>query len=161
MAPSTSPLSQQVIERIVTVLAAIRTGSSFYYTAFDVIKRYVHWQEATLTESKPLYMVFRDSGGAINYLGENNYEEDWNVNIKGYVRHASDTVTRLERAIRDVQKAINDDSKGEDAGSLGAITAAVTIEEPPETDNGYLSLVGFGFFDQRIRVRTDGEFGEL
>lgn len=161
MAPSTNPLTQQVIERVVTVLAAITTGSSYFYTPYAVIKRYVHWNEATLRVSRPLYMVFIDSGGAINYIGENNYEDDWYLNVKGYVKDPSDTVTPLVRSIRDVQKAINDDSKGEGAGSLGAITAAVTIEEPPETDNGYLSLVGFGFFDQRIRIRTDGEFGEL
>jgi len=160
MAP-TNPLTQQIIERVITVLEAITAGDNFFYTPYAVIKRYVHWREAKLTATKPLYMVFRDSGGVITYIGENNYCADYFINIKGYVQDPSDTVTKLERAIRDVCKAINDDSKGESAGALGALTAAVTIEEPPETDNGYLSLEGFGFFDQRIRIRIDGEFGEL
>lgn len=160
MAP-TNPLTQQIIERVVTVLAAITTGSNYFYTPADVIKRYVHWREAGLSPDNPLYMVFRDSGGVITYIGENNYCADYFINVKGYVQDNSDTVTKLERAIRDVCKAINDDSKGESAGTLGALAAAVTIEEPPETDNGYLSLEGIGFFDQRIRVRIDGEFGEL
>lgn len=161
MALPSNPLTQQVIERVVTVLQAITTGSNFFYTPYAVIKRYVLWNEATLRVSRPLYMVFRDTGGPIAPIGENLYEMEWYLNVKGYVKDPSDTVTPLGRAIRDIQKAINDDSKGESAGSLGAITAAVTIEESPLTDNGYLSLVGFGFFDQRIRIRTDGEFGEL
>ncbi len=160
MAP-TNPLTQQIIERVIAVLEAITTGDNFFYTPYAVIKRYVHWREAKFTATQPLYMVFRDSGGVITYIGENNYEADYFINIKGYVQDPEDTVTKLERAIRDICKAINDDSKGEDAGSLGALSAAVTIEEPPETDNGYLSLEGFGFFDQRIRIRIDGELGEL
>lgn len=161
MAPATDPLTQQAIERIVTVLAAITTGASYFYTPAAVIKRFVHWREASFGPDNPLYMVFRDSGGGIGYIGHELYCEDWNINVKGYVQDNNDTVTKLERAIRDIRKAINDDSKSEAAGSLGALAAAVTIEEPPETDNGYLSLEGFGFFDQRIRIRTDGDFGEL
>lgn len=160
MAP-TNPLTQQIIERVITVLAAITAGSNYFYTPIDVIKRYVHWREAKFTATQPLYMVFRDSGGVIENIGADLYCEDYFINIKGYVQDPSDTVTKLERAIRDIKKAINDDSKLETAGSLGALSAAVTIEEPPETDNGYLSLEGIGFFDQRIRVRIDGDFGEL
>lgn len=161
MAPATDPLTQQVIERIITVLEAITTGDDFFYTPAAVVKRFVHWREANFTPAKPIYMVFRDSGGEITYIGEQTYCEDWVVNVKGYVQDNADTVTKLERAIRDIRKAINDDSASAEAGSLGAIAAAVTIEEPPETDNGYLSLEGIGFFDQRIRIRTDGDFGEL
>lgn len=157
----TNPLTQQIIERIITVLEAITTGDDFFYTPAAVTKRFVHWREASYTADKPYYMVFRDSGGTIEYIGENLYCEDYFINIKGYVKDNNDTVTRLERAIRDIKKAINDDSKGEGTGTLGALAAAVTIEEPPETDNGYLSLEGIGFFDQRIRIRIDGEFGEL
>lgn len=161
MAIPTSPLTQQVIERIIAVLAEITTGANYFYTPAAVMKRFVHWREASFSPDNPLYMVFRDSGGEISCIGENLYCEDWFVNVKGYVQDNADTVTKMERAIRDIRKAINDDSKSEAAGSLGAIAAAVTIEEPPSTDNGYLSLEGKGFFDQRIRVRTDGEFGEL
>ncbi len=161
MAPGTNPLTQQIIERIVTVLAAITTGDDFFYTPAAVAKRFVHWREASFSADKPYYMVFRDSGGVITQIGENLYCEDYFINIKGYVKDNNDTVTRLERAIRDIKKAINDDSASEVAGTLGALAAAVTIEEPPETDNGYLSLEGIGFFDQRIRIRIDGDFGEL
>jgi len=160
MAP-TNPLSQQCIDRVVTVLSAITAGSSFFYTPFDVKKEFLIWREAKFTKDKPLYMVSRGSGGAITYIGENNYEMEFFISIQGYVQDSSDAVTRLCRAIRDVQKAINDDSKGETAGTLGALAAAVTIEESPETDNGYFSPEDIGWFDQLIRVRIDGEFGEL
>lgn len=157
----TNPLTQQIIERIIAVLEAITMGDDFFYTPAAVAKRFVHWREASFSPDKPYYMVFRDSGGTIEYIGHELYCEDWNINVKGYVQDNSDTVTKLERAIRDIRKAINDDSKSETAGSLGALAAAVTIEEPPDSDNGYLSLEGIGFFDQRIRIRTDGDFGEL
>ncbi len=160
MAP-TNPLSQQCIDRIVTVLAAITAGDNYFYTPFDVIKEYMIWREAKLTADKPLYMVARASGGVITYIGENLYELEFMISVQGYVQDPSDAVTRLCRAIRDIQKAINDDSKSETAGTLGALAAAVTMEESPETDNGYFSPEDVGWFDQRIRVRIDGDFGEL
>ena len=79
----------------------------------------------------------------------------------GYVQDNNAPGTKIIRAVRDIRKAIDIDSRLGTAGALGAIAVAVTIEEPPETDNGYLSLEGFGFFDQRIRTRADGDYGEL
>ena len=160
MAP-TNPLSQQCIDRIVVVLAAITAGDNFFYTPFDVIKEYMIWREAKLTADKPLYMVARASGGVITQIGEHLYEMEFYVSVQGYVQDPSDAVTRLCRAIRDIQKAINDDSKSEVAGTLGELSAAVTMEESPETDNGYFSPEDVGWFDQRIRIRIDGDFGEL
>lgn len=159
--PPTNPLTQQIIERIITVLKAIVAGDNYFYTPYDVAKKFVHWEEARLTPDKPHYMIFRDSGGSIEFAGTNQYDETWYINIKGYVKDNSDTVTKLERAIRDIRKAINDDSKSAAAGSLGALGIQTIFEEPPETDNGYLSVEGFGFFDQRVKIITSGDFGEL
>lgn len=162
MAVPTNPLAQQVIERVVAVLEAISAGSSYFYTPIAVKKKFVHYREARLTATQPLYMVFRDSGGVIQDIGAgaNVLEEEWFLNVKGYVHDPVDTVTKLVRAIRDIRHAIDTDARSEASGSLGNL-GNVTIEEAPETDNGYLSLEGFGFFDQRIRVRSDGNFGEL
>lgn len=155
------PLALQIIDRIITALKAIKAGDDFFYTPYDVAKKFVHWEEAKVKASRPLYMVFRDSGGSIEFAGTNLYDEHWFINVKGYVKHNSDTVTPLEKAIRDIQKAINDDSKSSDAGSLGRLGIQVIFEEPPTTDNGYLSSQGFGFFEQRVKVISTGDFGEL
>jgi len=160
MAP-TDPLTLQIIDRIITVLKAIIAGENYFYTPYAVAKKFTHWQEASMTPTKPHYMVFRDSGGSIEFAGTDLYDEHWYINIKGYVKDNSDTVTKLEKAIRDIRKAINDDSKSAVAGSLGALGVQTIFEEPPTTDNGYLSSEGFGFFDMRIKVITSGDFGEL
>jgi len=157
----TAPLSLRIIERIITVLKAIVAGDDYFYTPYAVEKKFVHWEEASVKADKPLYMVFRDSGGRTEFAGTDLYDEHWFINIKGYVKHNSDTVTPLERAIRDIQKAINDDSKSGAAGSLGALGVQTTFEEPPTTDNGYLSSQGFGYFEQRVKVISTGDFGEL
>lgn len=159
--PPVDPLSLKVIDRVVVVLKAITAGSDFFFTPYDVIKKFVHWEEANVKAGKPLYMVFRDSGGMIEFAGTDLYDEHFYLNVKGYVKDNSDTVTPLERAIRDIRKAINDDSKSAAAGSLGALGIQTIFEEPPETDNGYLSVEGFGFFDQRVKIITSGDFGEL
>lgn len=160
MAP-TDPLSQQCIDRIVIILGAITAGDNYFYTPFDVIKEFLIWRDAKLTKDKPLYMVSRGSGGVITQIGEHLYELEFIISIQGYVQDPSDAVTRLCRAVRDVQKAVNDDSKSEDTGTLGDLAAAVTMEESPETDNGYFSPEDVGWFDQKVRVRIDGDFGEL
>jgi len=160
MAP-TNPLALQIIDRIIAVLKGITAGDDFFFTPYDVAKKFIHWEEAVLTPTKPHYMVFRDSGGSIEFAGTDLYDEHWYINIKGYVKDNSDTVTKLEKAIRDIRKAINDDSKSAVAGSLGALGVQTIFEEPPSTDNGYLSSEGFGFFEQRVKIITSGDFGEL
>jgi len=159
MAPATNPKRLQVIDRIVTVLKAIVTGDNYFYTPYDVTKRFVHWAEA---KGFPLYMVHSASGGTIVYAGEQQYDESFYVSVKGIVQDQNDTISKLEKAIRDIRKAINDDSESTAAGSLGTLCVQVRIDEPPETDNGYLQLEGgFGFFDQRIHIQITGEYGEL
>ena len=157
----TDPMSLKIIDRIVTILQAIIAGDSYFFTPYDVAKKFVHWEEAKVKANRPQYMIFRDSGGRTEFAGTNLYDEHWFINVKGYVKHNSDTVTPLEKAIRDIQKAINDDSKSDAAGSLGQLGIQVIFEEPPSTDNGYLSSQGFGFFEQRVKVISTGDFGEL
>ena len=157
MAPATNPLRLQVIDRVVTVLKAIAEGTSYWYTPCEVVKRFVHWTEA---KGFPTYMVFTDSGGKLEAGTPNFFSEEFNVNVKGIVKDHVDTVTKVERCLRDIRKAINDDTRpSTGAGSLGALGALVFIEEGATTDNGYLSLEGFGFFEQRIRIVISGDFG--
>ena len=156
----TIPLRLQAINRIVTVLQAIAAGGTYFYTPGAVVKRFVHWGEC---KSFPTYMVFTASGGKVELSGaagdDSEYTEDFYVSVKGIVKDSIDTVTRLENCIADIRKAIDADSRSGVAGSLGALAVETRIEESPETDDGYLSLEGFGFFDQKIRVSIAGVMG--
>ena len=155
------PLRLQVIDRIVAVLKGIVAGAVYFYTPGGVEKRFVHWTEA---KNFPTYMVFTGSGGTVGLSGaaggDSEYTEDFFVSVKGIVKDSEDTVTRLERCIADVRKAIDLDSQSGEPGTLGAIAVQTTFEDSPDTDDGYLSLEGFGFFDQRVRVSIAGNMGE-
>lgn len=154
--PATAPKRLQIIDRVIAVLKTIVNGADYFYTPYDVAKRFCHWTEPV---GYPYYMVFAGSGGKI----ENNtgvYEEDWYITIKGYVKDDLDTTTVMERCLRDIRKAINADMESGSAGSLAALNAVVLFEEPAMTDDGYLSAEGFGFFDQRVHVNTRALYEE-
>lgn len=160
MATPTTPLRLQVINRIVAVLQAIAAGATYFYTAGAVTKRLMHLDEC---KAFPTYMVFTAPGGTVELSGaagdESEYTEDFFVSVKGIVKDSVDTVTRLENGIADIRKAIDADSRSGAAGSLGVLAVETRIETAPETDDGYLSLEGFGFFDQKIRVSIAGVMG--
>jgi hypothetical protein len=164
MPPAANPLRLQVIDRIYAVLGAITTGASYFYAPAQVTKKFVHWAEAI---DFPVYMVFSDSQGSIELTGaagsETEYSETFNLNIKGIISDPSDTVSVLEKCLRDIRKAINDDSISSSAGSLMQIPGVIQVEivDGAETDNGYLSAEGKGFFEQRIKVTICGKYGEL
>jgi hypothetical protein len=159
MAAPADPLRLQVVDRVVAVLSQIRAGDNYFYTPRQVSKRFVHWNEA---KAFPCYSVSTASGGKIELEGApHTYDEDFYISVKGIVQDQADTVTKLERCIRDVRKAIDADSSSGAAGSLSVLAANYWIDEPPETDDGYLVLEGFGFFDQRIRFRVSGTFGVI
>jgi len=154
------PLRLQIINRIVDVLQGITTGATYFYTPGDVAKRFIHWSEA---KSFPTYMVFSAPGGTVELSGaagdDSEYTEDFFVSVKGIVKDSTDTVTKLERCIADVRKAIDADSRSGAAGTLGVLAVQTRIEDSPETDDGYLSLEGFGFFDQKVRISIAGVMG--
>jgi hypothetical protein len=160
MTTPTVPLRLQIIDRIVDVIKGIVSGATYFYTPGAVEKRFVHWTEA---KSFPTYMVFSGSGGTVELSGaagdDSEYTEDFFVSVKGIVKDSVDTVTKLERCIADIRKAIDADSRSGVAGTLGALAVQTRIEDAPETDDGYLSLEGFGFFDQKVRVSIAGVMG--
>jgi hypothetical protein len=155
-----TPLRLQVINRIVAVLQGISTGATYFYTPGEVAKRFIHWSEA---KAFPTYMVFTAPGGKVELSGaagdDSEYTEDFYVSVKGIVKDSEDTVTRLENCIADIRKAIDTDSRSGIAGTLGVLAVETRIEDSPETDDGYLSLEGFGFFDQKVRVSIAGVMG--
>jgi hypothetical protein len=149
MSIPTTPPRLLVLERIVTVLKSIAAGANYFYTP-KVEKRFVHWAEANYF---PTYMVFPGSGGRIEIESTQNYDEDMIVSIKGIVKDSIDPGSVIEKCLCDIRRAIDIDSRSGVAGTLGALTNEAVFEEGPTTDDGYLSLEGFGFFDQPLRVK--------
>lgn len=157
----TDPKSLQIINRIYDVLRAIQAGENYFYTPFKVARRFMDYNEC---EGYPTYSVFRgEPAGGSAYAGENLWDEDFFINIYGIIQHDSDTVTVMERAIADIRKAIDDDSRSGAANTLGdgVMCVDVRFDEPPWTDEGILSNEGFGFFHIRLRVIMSGEYGEI
>jgi hypothetical protein len=149
------PLRLQVIDRIVAVLTAITEGADYFYKPSQVLKRLVAIEDCS---GFPVVMVFPVSGGAIENIGPDRYDEVLEVLIKGYVKDTTDPVTIIERFLRDVRKAINDDARSGTAGSLGVIATNFEFPASPEVE---FSIDGFGGFDQRLRMTITGAFGTL
>lgn len=145
-------LRLQVLERVKEVLCSIDAGSGkYFYTPASVSFRFQHWSEIG---SFPAYMISAASGGRMEASAsaqpEIEYTEDYYVSIKAVVR-AEDTVTALENTIQDIRTAILEDARNSDPESLGGLTILVEMEEPPITDDGYLSLEGYAFCDLRVK----------
>jgi hypothetical protein len=156
MSTPNDPLRLDVIDRVVEVLEGITSGASYFYTPAAVSKRFIHWAEVKGT---PVYMVSADSGGTISYAAPDLISEEFYINVKGIVQDKEDVVAALERALRDVRVAILADTEPTaGSGSLGELGALVFFDEPPTTDNGYLSAEGLGFFEQRIRIHIASEW---
>ncbi len=160
--PSADPKRLQLIDRVIAVLRTIDAGTDHYfYTPHEVTKRMIHYREAT---GYPTYMVHTDSATETpQTLSDHGYDEVVAISVKGIVdAEDGDAVTKLERCVRDIRYALDQDSRGTDSDSIGAVSAdGHIVFDSLETDNGYLGLEGFGYFDQRILVRMTGDWGEL
>lgn len=156
MAP-TEPLLLRVRDRIVTVLKTIVAGDDYNRTPYDVTERLVHWREA---RGYPLFMVYIESAEPPEFAGANHYEQNIIFTVKGYVKNKTDTGKEMLLSITDIRRAINLDSKSGAAGTLGVLTTQARIADF-WTDNGYLALEGFGFFEQKIAIEVTGDEGEL
>jgi len=153
MMPPETPKRLQVLDRIGEILQSITAGETYFYTPGAVMKRFVHWAEAP---AFPCYMIFSGSGGSIETTAQATphveHTETFEVSIKGYVKDDTDTVSMMEKCIADIKRAIYADFRSQAAGSLGVLAVNLEFLEPPTTDDGYLSLEGFGFFDLRVEV---------
>lgn len=159
--PSADPIRLQIIDRFVTVLSAITAGASYWYTPGKVSKGFLLVPDIP---AFPCYMVMAgEKGGQIVPEGmPDEHTETFTVSVKGVVQcnSSAEAMTTIERALRDVRKAINDDSVSGSAGTLGVLAESVWIVEGPDMDDGYL-IQNYGFFDQRFQVKIIGLFGEL
>jgi hypothetical protein len=149
----TDPIRLRVRDRIYDVLKAVREGADYFYTAGQVERRFIAYDEV---KRSPCYMVSTDTGGSIEQV-QDLFIEDFYVNVKCWIQDKDDPVSILERALADVRTAINADTlPTAGTGSLADLDALVFFDEPPTTDNGYLSLEGYAFFEQRIKIQVSG-----
>ena len=158
MSQPTLPKRLQAIERIIDVLKAISAGSNYFYSAYEVNRRFKHWDELN---GSPTYSVHTDSGGELVELTDHKYDETFVVVVKGVIDNMDDPVGTLEKCIRDVRTAIDADSFHGGTGTLSRLAVRTRIAGPPDTDNGNLSLIGKAYFEQRIEITISGDFGEL
>jgi hypothetical protein len=151
------PLRLQVIDRVVDVLNGIREGEDYFYSPRQVGKGFISEPVAY-----PVYMVRSESGGDIEMHTDAQFAETFYLSINGRVQEMGDVVTPLERAIRDVRKAIDADCRsGAGAGSLITLATAVVFDAPPEITYDADNVGPFAEFSQRVRITISGEFGEI
>jgi hypothetical protein len=158
MAWPTETKRVSVVDRVVTVLKAIREGATYFYSPAAVSKRYTHWKEVV---KAPDYSVSLDSGGKMEAGLNGWWTEEFYINVKGVVVDDTDAVSVIARCLRDVRLAIETDMASTATGSLGSLCSALFFDDGAETDNGYLSLEGKGQFEQRIRIVISGTIGTL
>jgi hypothetical protein len=160
MAYPTTPLRLQVIDRAVTVLQAISAGTSYFYTPYAVQKRLMHWKECG---GFPTYMIFMSRSEEPERHLDNEYMTAYTISVQGWVDlEMGEPQSKLCKCIRDVEKAINEDSKSTTAGSLGALASNGLVDiGAVETDNGGFSLEGFAFFEQLVSIKLIGDWGDF
>jgi len=156
----TDPLRLQVADRFETVLNAIVAGDDYFYTPHKVAKIPLSYE---LAKYGNLYEVFTgEDVGSIEITGRENYDETFYVSVVGTVFDRADLVTKVEKAIRDIRRAIDVDAKSPAAGSLGAsMTVQVRIDESPAISYFSEDKDSFAQFDQKFRVQITGDFGDL
>jgi len=155
--PAADPKRLLVLNRFVTVLKAITAGASYFYTPYDVQNKFYHFNEVP---GYPLYMVFTEDGQQPEEAGHELYDETFSITVNAYVQHSTNAEAVKERCLRDVRKAINDDTKNPAAGSLSALTVRVQVGKT-ETDNGIYSIADAAFFSQEFIVMISGDYGEI
>lgn len=153
-----TPPRLAAIDRIETVLKAIVEGADYWHTPGAVLRKFIFPEAAT---AFPTYMISTASEGTIGQTGPNEYTEEFHISIKCYVRDFENTTKWLEECIADIRKAVDRDSRSGAVGTLGQLGVETIFDTPPDTDDGYLSADGLGFFDMRVRIRLAWRYGTL
>jgi len=153
-----NPKRLQVRDRVIALLTAITAGASYFFTTVKVFPKTVLETECP---GYPCASVHPDSGGEIAESTSNSYDETFYLSVEGLVKDLDDPGAAVLKWNRDIRKAIDDDHRNGGAGSLATLAVLCEIREPPETDNGFFSGKGFGWFKQRIKFMVTGDIGDL
>jgi hypothetical protein len=145
--PATLPLRLQVVNRVIAVLEAITQGADYWFTP-AVVRRHLAPREVV---KFPVYAVFPGEGRDPEELS-GEVTEEFEIVIKGAVQSNTDTVTEQEKAIADIRKAIDRDSRVRTTGTLGSLAISVRIGSSATDEGEYVSQ-SMGFFEQRLKVQ--------
>lgn len=156
------PKRKKVADRFVTILGSIAAGNDYFFTPMEVAKHYIFPEEAACVQNRPVYSVYPEgSSGSFFVETGGVYDEKYPLTVHGIVENPVDIVGDLEKAVRDVRKAVEADSRNTDPGALGDLCINVSIENPPETDGGAFSGIGRGYFAQEFMIHVSGDVTEL
>jgi len=149
------PKRLRVRDRVIVVLKGITMGDAYFTTPYDVLPRFVTIDEAG---GFPLLMVTVASGGEFSESMDGMRDEIFLISVDGYVDDSTNSVQAMERFLRDIRKALYLDAMSGAAGGLGdpALCSNFKIAEPPDTDEGTLSLINKAFFSQRFSCNISG-----
>lgn len=154
---ATDPKRLQIINRIVTVLGAIAAGANYHYTPRQVAKGFV-----SEPRGFPVYEVVTGPGGDIRDHSDFQAEETFTVSVLGTVQDAQDVATKLERALKDVRRAISRDLRPEaGAGSLRTLADWAGFDGQADVNYDFDGKGFFAAFSQRIKFTLSGELGEI
>ena len=151
MSYPTDPLSVQVRARVLEVLGDIVEGDDYFATPGVVYDNYKNWKER---EAFPAYEVIFGSGGAWEEQIGDHASETFTLVVHGSIADNEDPPSAIRKLIRDVRKAILNDT------TLGTLASRITLGET-RTDNGAGALTGGGWFDQDFAVTIHGQIEEL
>jgi len=158
--PSPSdPLRLKVRDRFLTVLGAITAGADYFYTPSIVTKSFVEFAE---TGEDVRYVVYTDTGPSETSIsGHEQYDEVFYVMVGGRIFDYNDPVSKLEKCLQVVRKAINDDATTASSGSLLQLASEgvvnVRIDSAPIIEH-QMALEGYLFFFQPFLVRLQWDF---
>ncbi len=154
----TEPLIQKIRDRIITVLKAITAGDDYFYTPFKVEEKFISHEQL---KGDPTYFVFIGDAEPPEFAGvPDDYDQTFFVLVGGWVKDMSDPTKKAIRAMRDVTRAIDEDSKSASANTLGTMAHQV-IPDSWDTTKGNFSILGFEWFERRFKVLVSGTFDEL
>lgn len=156
MAPS-EPLRLTILKRFETILAAITAGDDFFYTPHLISK---HPISRELSTWGPLFAVLTgDRTGPIDYtVGHVTRDETFYVDVRVVVHDDTDLTTKLERALTDIRKAIDEDAISSEVGSLGQLTVQTLMDESALVEYHSEGEDSFVTFNQPWRVDITGTY---
>lgn len=156
MAPS-EPLRLTILKRFETVLKAIVAGDDFFFTPHKVSKHPIEYE---LAKYGPLYQVYSgDEAGPVDYtVGHLTRDETFYVNIQGIVHDRADLTTKLERALCDIRKALDEDAISSTAGTLGQLTDYAKMDESAMMAYFSDEEDDFALFNQKWIIHITGTY---
>jgi len=141
-----------ILERAKEVLSSITAGNDYFLTPGHVE---IGLRPIDEIKAFPAYFLsIGASKGEISHYASGLTWEVFDLVVDGVVKGSADLPALVEKALADVRLAIRKDFDNNISG-LGALALELKTSGGPETDEGSLASLGFGFFEQRFEVTIE------